>query len=381
MLLWITFAAITALVLATVLWPLLRGNEPTMAEASHDIAIYRDQLAEIDADLSRGLIGEAEAEAAKAEISRRLLARAGSEEGAELTVRPRSGLAVASAITAAAAIPVLTLGFYLTYGAPGMPDQPLATRLQQPNDDQDIAVLVGKVEARLREHPEDGRGWDVIAPVYFRMQRYQDAANAYATALRLEGESVRRLTGYGEALVLANNGIVGEKARVAFEKALETDKTIPKVRFWLGIAAEQDGRYERALETWRGMLADAPADAPWRGMVTERIAIAQAKLGRGDAPASTPEAASGPNREQVAAAEQMSPEDRAAMINQMVEGLAQRLAKDGSDLQGWLRLVRAYSVLGERGKAQEALKSARANFEGNQTALGQLAALQESLGL
>lgn len=381
MLLWITFAAITALALAAVLWPLLRGNEPATPVASHDIAIYRDQLAEIDADLSRGLIAESEAESAKAEISRRLLAHADSADTSKASHTGRSGPATASAIVAATVIPILTLGFYLTYGAPEMPDQPLAARLQQPDDAQDIAVLVGKVEARLRQHPEDGRGWDVIAPVYFKMQRYQDAADAYANALRLEGESARRLVAYGEALVLANNGIVGEKARVAFEKSLETDKRIPKSRFWLGIAAEQDGHYEKALQTWKAMLDDAPPDAPWRGMVNERVALAQARLGQGEAPAAASNVAPGPNREQVAAAQDMSPEDRAAMINQMVEGLAERLAQDGSDLQGWLRLVRAYTVLGERDKAQDALKSARANFKGDESALGQLAALQENLGL
>lgn len=378
MLLWMTFAGITALVLAAVLWPLLGTGRRSTSHASHDIAIYRDQLAEIDADLARGLIGEAEAEAAKAEISRRLLARAETAgEGVSPDGETSSRLATGSAVAAAVVIPLLSLGLYLAVGSPGMPDQPLAARLQQPNDAQDIAVLVGKVEARLREHPEDGRGWDVIAPVYFKMQRYRDAADAYGNALRLEGESVRRLVGYGESLVMANNGIVDEKARAAFEKALASRKGMPKARFWLGVAAEQDGRYDRALEIWRGMLADAPADAPWRELVSEHMRLVQSKLGGKEAPGGAP----GPSREQVAAAEQMSADERAAMIRGMVEGLAERLARDGSDLQGWLRLVRAYTVLGERDKAQDALKSARANFKDDETALGQLATLQESLGL
>lgn len=381
MLLWITFAAITALVLAAVLWPLLGGSRRTGTDTSHDIEIYRDQLAEIETDVARGMIGEAEAEAARIEISRRLIAVA-EKSGAHgsATGGGRSGLATGTAIAAAAIIPVLALGFYLAYGSPGMPDQPLVARLEKPDGTQDVTVLVGKVEARLRDHPEDGRGWDVIAPVYFKMQRYGDAAVAYENALRLEGESVRRFVGYGESLVLADNGIVGEKARIAFEKALERDKEIPKARFWLGIAAEQDGHYERALETWRNMLADAPPDAPWRGMVSERIELARSELG-GASPAPAREAAPGPNSEEVAAAQQMSAEDRSAMINQMVDGLAQRLAQDGSDLQGWLRLVRAYSVLGEHAKARDALKSARDNFKDDEAAMGQLAALEDGLGL
>jgi cytochrome c-type biogenesis protein CcmH len=184
---------------------------------------------------------------------------------------------------------------------------------------------------------------------------------------------------------MADNGIVSEKARLAFEKASKRDGSLAKPRFWLGMAAEQDGRFEKAAEIWRSMLDQAPADAPWRDMVSERLATAEAHVGREgggtSAAAPTPSSEPGPTREDVAAAQQMTAEERGAMIRQMVSRLAQRLQENGDDLQGWLRLVRAYSVLGERAKAEEALKSARQNFADDEKALAALSALAGNLGL
>jgi cytochrome c-type biogenesis protein CcmH len=388
--LWFIFSLLTIMAMAAVLWPLMRERRANTPRTAGDSAIYRDQLAEIDADLARGLIGESEAEAARTEISRRLLAVAESgKEKEPVSPDAAKGDGVSrprvAALVAAIAIPVLSLGLYGVYGSPDQPDQPLAARLAKPDASEDIAALVGKVEARLRAHPEDGRGWDVIAPVYLRMRRYEDAADAYRRAIRLLGETTPRLVGYAESLVLADNGIVSENARLAFEKASERDGSLAKPRFWLGMAAEQDGRFEKAAEIWRGMLDQAPAGAPWKEMVTDRLAFAESKLGGAGEGTSgarlSTSSKPGPTEEDVAAAQQMTAEERGAMIRQMVSGLAQRLQKNGDDLQGWLRLVRAYSVLGERTKAEDALKSARQNFADDEKALAALSELAGSLGL
>ena len=294
-------------------------------------------------------------------------------------------------------IPALGLALYLTYGSPSLPDQPLEARLKEAPATQQIAGLVARVEARLRNHPEDGTGWDVIAPVYLRQRRYQDAAEAYERAIRILGESVPRLAGYGEALVLQNNGIVPEAARRAFETVLASDRTQLKPRFWLAMAKEQDGQLTEAAAAWREMLKLGSANAPWRKVVEQRLHAVEAKLGQGGAtpPGADGEAkakpdavaraeqqpARGPTAEDVRAAGQMTPEQRMAMINSMVEGLAQRLQENGDDLQGWQRLVRAYMVLGKRDAALQALASARKVFEGNGEALGQIDAFAKTLGL
>ena len=379
MVLWIIFALLTALALLGVLWPTLRGKP---SGGGSDVAVYRDQLKELEAELARGQIDEAEAEAARIEISRRLLA-AGEADSA----KPKAGRSKAAKVAlardtrilsvAAIAIPLASVGIYLWLGSPGLPGAPYAKRLagveSEARGPQAIARLVAQVEARLREEPQDGRGWDVIAPVYVRLGRYGDAADAYSRALKLLGENAKRLEGFGEARALADNGIVGERSRKAFAAALKRDPDLPKSRFWLGIALEQDGKLGEALDTWRALLARAEANAPWRGLVEQRIANAEAtlaaRIGRG------PEEAEGD------AASRMSQRERDAMINAMVEGLASRLAEDGDDLQGWLRLTRSYMVLGRREAAAKALSQARANFSGDRAALAQLQSLAKELGL
>ena len=184
----------------------------------------------------------------------------------------------AATIAVAVALPLLALGLYLAYGSPRLPDQPLAARLQDPSSDQNLEALVARVEARLREHPEEGEGWDVIAPVYMGWQRYADAADAYAQAIRLLGESAKRLSGQGQALVLANNGVVTEEARRALERAVALDQTLLEPRILLAIAKEQDGQFQAAIEDWRALLDKAPKDAPWRAMVEKKIATAEAHL-------------------------------------------------------------------------------------------------------
>jgi len=384
MLLWLIFAALTAGTLTAVLWPLLRGSAGAAATGSGDAAVYDDQLKEIEADLDRGLISAADAKAARTEISRRLLAAADEAQANERAARaPASSSRVLALGCALLCLPVLSLILYLSLGSPGLPGRPLAARMQAPVDSQKIAALVARVEARLREHPQDGQGWDVIAPVYLKHQRFQEAAQAYQHALRLLGEDTRRLEGYGESLALASNGIVTEQARRALEAALARDASLLKARFWLAVAKEQDGLYREAAAAWRDMLERGDENAPWRPMIEGRLQMADARAASGGAPqaqAGSPEQP-GPSAGDVEAAKRMAPAERAAMINQMVEGLAARLAEDGNDLNGWRRLVRAYVVLGKRQQAAKALSDARRNFAGDPEALGALNALAKDLDL
>ena len=289
------------------------------------------------------------------------------------------------AIALAFGLPLAALSLYLIYGSPRLPDQPLIARLQDPASDKNLEVLVARVEARLREHPEEGEGWEVIAPVYMGWRRYADAAEAYRQSIRLLGESPKRLASYGQALVLANNGVVTEDARKALERALVLDPKLIEPRLVLIIAKEQDGQFAAAIEDWRAMLASAPADAPWRKLAEQRLAEDEAKLAGKAVPAG-PEAApgtapQGPSPDDVAAAQTMSPADRQAMIESMVQGLADRLDQKGDDLAGWLKLVRAYTVLDRKDDALKALEKAKTQFSGNAAALQQLDALAAELGL
>ena len=361
---------------------------PIRAVEAFDAAVYRDQLGEINSDRARGLIGEEEAKAARIEIARRLLAAdskaEASGEASSPTARGRS-----ATVAVAVALPLLALGLYLAYGSPRLPDQPLAARLQDPASDRNLEALVARVEARLRQHPEEGEGWDVIAPVYMGWRRYSDAAEAYAQAIRLLGDSAKRLSGRGQALVLANNGVVTEEAREALQRAAALDQTLIEPRILLAIAKEQDGQFQAAIEDWRALLDKAPEDAPWREMVEKKIAadeaiVAGKPVAKADGVASPqPDspAEKGPSAADVAAVQNMSPAERQAMIERMVQSLATKLDQDGGDLSGWLKLVRAYSVLERRDDALKALERAKTEFSGNTQALEQLDRLAAELGL
>lgn len=378
MFLWIACAVLTAAVLAALLRPLWRqGPSHAVPAETAAVAVYRDQLAEIDADRSRGIIDVQEAEAARREISRRLIAMsdAVASSGAA-TGSSASKQAAAAALAVAAIVPAASLALYLTLGSPALQSRPHALVAKALPQDADVAALIQKVEARLSQHPDDGQGWDAIAPVYFKLNRYAEAANAYARAGKLLGDSTKRLAGFAEASVLAADGIVGEDARAAYEKILAKEPDRIEPQFWLTLAKEQDGKFAEALQGYRGLLAKGGPDATWRDTVEERIALIEERLGR--APNST---ARGPTAGDVKAAAGMSATDRDAMINTMVSGLADRLKTNGKDAIGWQRLVQAYVVLGRRDDAAKALVEARAQLQGDATALADLAELAKTLGL
>jgi len=381
-LLWVVLAGLTAIVLFFLLRPLAGPGGSESPREAFNATVYRDQLDEIEADRARGLIGEAEAEAARLEIARRLLAS--DEQARERTGEAKTGGPARTALFGVAlALPLAVLALYLLYGSPRLPDQPLAARLTDPAAEKNIGVLVARVEARLRAHPEEGEGWDVIAPVYMSGQRFADAADAYRQAIRLLGPSAPRLSGYGQALVLEKGGLVSEEARAALEQALSLDAALLEPRILLAVGKEQDGNYEAALEDWRGLLTQRGADERWRAMVQKRIEEAEAHLsGETTAPEAPAVAGEpGPSAADVAAAQNMTAADRQAMVEGMVQRLAARLDKQGDDLAGWLRLVRAYTVLGRSGEAREALARAKGQFAGNTQAIEQLDALAAELGL
>jgi cytochrome c-type biogenesis protein CcmH len=370
LLLWLLFALMTAAVLRAVLRPLTRAAAPA-DDVRADIAVYRDQLAEIDGDAARGLIDGQEAESARREVARRLLARADALDAGPLA-RPVNVRALYSAV--ALLVPMSALAGYLVLGAPSLPDRPTVAR-GVPLEQAPVDALIAKVEARLRANPDDGQGWEVIAPVYFRLERFDEAAQAYAQAARLLGETTERLAGFAEATVLSANGIVTEPARLAYEKirAMEPGRVEP--RFWLALAKEQDGKMAEAAAEYRAILAAAPAEAAWRPLVEERLAAVDPSVPKVARPAR------GPSADDMKAAGEMSDKDRGQMIAAMVDGLAQRLKTSPQDAPGWVRLVQSYVVLGERAKALEALGEARRHLAGNPAALAELAALAKTLGL
>jgi cytochrome c-type biogenesis protein CcmH len=364
----LVFAALTGAVLLYILWPLGQGKPPR-PRSEADVAFYRAQLAEVERDTARGLIPAAEFELARTEVARRLLAA--SAAGEQETRQPSRGRGarMAAAVFILVVIPAVSAGLYSRLGSPSEPDQPLEARLHAAPENMDLAMAIARIEAHLATHPDDGRGFAVIAPVYLRLGRFEDAVKAYAKALELLGDSPELREQYGEALVAAAGGTVRDDARQAFERALARDPSRPKSRYYLALAAEQAGDKDRALQIFT-KLADEAANAPWGPMVRHHIAILSAAPSAQAAPA-----------DQAAAIASLPPAEQQAAIRGMVDRLAERLARDGHDPDGWVRLVRAYSVLSDTEKARAALADARRSLADDHAALARLDDLARELGL
>jgi cytochrome c-type biogenesis protein CcmH len=359
-----TTAAITA-----VVWPLVR--KPRAGAAGSELVVYKDQLEEIARDRSAGLIGEAEAEAARLEVSRRLLAAADKEGSAPVAAPQPLWHRRAAALGALIVLSLLPVGLYVVLGSPEIPGQPAYARDNLPPGHESVAALIGQVEERLQRNPDDGAGWEVIAPVYMRLGRFDDAVLARRKALALNGETGARDADLGEALIAAANGVVTDEAKKSLERAVAREPQNVKARYFLGLADEQDGNREAAAAKWRDMLKDAPADAPWIGLV--RAALARVT--------GEPAAGGGPNAEQMAAAQNMPEAQRDEMIRGMVQKLADRLHADGSDVEGWLRLVRAYAVLGDSDKAKAAVADAKRALASHPDEIKRIDDLVKGLGL
>jgi cytochrome c-type biogenesis protein CcmH len=365
MLIWIIFAGLTALLFLWLARPLARTLANPVDDAAYDQAVYRDQLAELEREKQEGLIPAAEASAARTEIARRLLS-AHDAEAPE--VASSSSLYRQTILATLVALPLFALGLYAMRGSPDIPGVPRAERLANAEANRDMEALIAKVESHLAAHPNDAEGWRVLAPAYRSLRRYDAAARAFAQALAFGKPDSALFADLGEVLVLGSEGLVTREALESFDDALKLDRDNPKARYYQGLASLQEGKRDEALERWRALLNDAPADAPWRPLVERQISDAMI-------------AATMPmlGRDQLAAAGSMDDEQRSRIVRGMVDSLAQRLAQNGDDLEGWLKLARARLVLGEPQKARQALDRARELFKQDQAALARIEDMRRTL--
>lgn len=374
MLFWVIAAVLTLAASLAVLLPLTRRAEDE-ADTSHDLEVYRDQLGEVDKDAARGLIAPSDAEQARAEIARRIIkldaeGTPASKGSSQLAPRVVGAIAVL-------AVPLLSWSIYTATGSPDVPSQPLSARLSQKPADSSVDELIARAEAHLVANPSDGRGWDVLAPIYLRMSRADDAVTAYRNAIRIEGSTAAREAGLGEAIAGSSGGIVTSDARMAFEAALKFEPANPKARYFLALALAQEGKVAEAAIVWRQLNDSLPADSPWRPVTEQAIAQAEGRT----APPNETAAAPGPNQGDIDAAASMSSGDRTAMIEGMVATLDEKLRQNPRDPEGWLRLVRSYQVLGKTELAQDALGRAYTALGRDSEDGRKLTELAGSLGL
>jgi cytochrome c-type biogenesis protein CcmH len=366
MILWLALMAVTGGVLTALFVPLFRQYRPTPSRARRELVIYRDQLAELDRDVEAGRVSAADAKPAETEIQRKILAAADATDPAEIaTAAPTRGWAAPVALALlATVIPIGAFAVYLSVGSPGVPSFPFdpqraAAEAHVRQQVAEMTALVEKLAQHLKQKPDNPEGWALLGRSYRELQRTSEAVKAYEQAYAHSGNDVRYAGDYGEAIVLAADGQVTPDAQRLFEQVMTSDASEPRARFYIGLAKAQAGQAREALAIWRSLEADSPPGAAWLPDVRQVMASVAAKAGID--PSSVPATstapireAPGPTADDVAAAQPMNPADQQKMIRDMVEGLAQRLAANPNDLDGWKRLGKSYVVLNEPAKARDA---------------------------
>jgi len=363
---------LTAIALAMLLVPLFRRRGGAASREDYNLAVYKDQLAEVERDLARGVLAAGESEAARAEIARRILAL----KPAEAETGP--GRVRAAAIVAILLLPLAAGALYWRLGSPALPDQPFdgraAANLPGAADRTHISMddALARLRAHLRDHPEDLTGWLLLGRSELGLGHYPEAAEAYRHAADLSGQRADIAGDWGEAQVLAAGGTVTPAAQEAFTAGLGDPETASRSRYYLALARMQEGDIKGALQAWRDLAAEAPPGADWLPLVQQRMSEAARALGID--PATVNGTTGAPADAAVAAAAKATasapPEARQAMILAMVDKLAARLEKEPADVAGWARLGRSYMVLNEPEKAREAYARAL-KLKPNDTALQQ----------
>lgn len=375
---WGVIVLMTVVSVGILAWPLFRRSTLGAQRAQYDIQIYKDQLQEVERDLEQGLLNAEQAEAARTEIKRRMLAAGqedSQEEQAQMPTSMQRWLNWTLLLVIVVCVPLGAVTFYRLEGVPGMADYPLAERKVQATQQTAAGVerrnqmsdMIAKLEAKLTQTEGDVPGWDLLGQSYASMGQYDEALKAYETAVRLSNRSAGALIAYGETLVMAADGTVDDGALAAFAEAQQKDSNDPRPYFYRGLASAQKEDLAGAMEEWQALVRISPPDAAWLPEIRERILAVAEEMGVTPPPEAiaptqqatpvvpaAPSVAPGPSQQQMEEAAAMNEGDRQEMIRGMVERLAQKLEENPNDIDGWQRLVRAYQVLGDTAKAAEA---------------------------
>lgn len=356
MMFWASLIAMTALAVLFTLWPLIFRK--SIADNAHsEIAFYLTQLNEVERDIERGLLPQAEAEAARAEMGRRLIGLQ-KEKATVLPFQNTSAPVRMALAFGLITLPLLSVMLYAQYGHPGIKDMPLSAREDVDKDNDPLVAALAKVEADIVRNPDNIKAWRVLAPVYLQLGRSKDAVLAYGKILQIAGEDATVRAQLGEAKVVAANGLVSDEAKADFTKALEADPSLVPAKFYLALATEQAGDRAGAIALYENLLGTVTDRPNWAKAIQKRLALLKNEPVQNKAPAADEE-----------------------MILGMVNRLATRLETEGGSVEDWGRLIRSYSVIAQKEKAEQALQKARTAFAGDAQAMQYLQTVAKEFAL
>lgn len=389
MIVWIVLTVLITLAAVALVIPLLRPRGVTGQGGATAVGILRDQLTELEAQQASGAVTADEAARLKLEIERRMLAEAREGEAPSRPLKDRTLLLLAFGVAGGVALGAA--GLYAIMGKPGTPSATQSAAPLSPGADHpgggDIQGQILQLQQQLQANPNDADGWRLLGWSYFQTGAFNEAAVAYGRAATLEPTNAEHVSAQGESLVQAGGGQVTPAAAAAFQAALRINPQDPRARYFMAVLKDQSGDADGAMTDWIDLVNSAPPGAPWVGEVRnfvedlarERGVDISSRLKPASAPAGA--AMPGPNADQVAAARSMAPEDRDAMIRGMVDGLEGKLSANPRDPEGWVRLINARMVLGDRPAAGTALRNARAALTGDVAGLAQVNEAARGLGV
>ena len=353
--------------------------------ASKDLLIYKDQLVEVEKDLEKGVLSKSESDAARIEVSRRILLADKKSKLEKQTVSISQNHN--KLITFIILIFILAGSFsiYAFLGNPSLPDMPLQARLAEIKENRsqrisqeeaellvpdeiieapsDYLALVSKLRIAMKERPNDIQGLRLLALHEFRLGKYRSARKAHLKIINVLGETAtaKDLIDFAEVMIVATNGYVSPEAEFILRRGLEMKPNDGRARYYSGLSMAQSGRPDVTLRLWENLLDEGPDDAPWIPLIKEQIVDVARLVGVNLAQDQLP----GPTSEQINSAETMSDVDRKEMIQGMVSSLSNRLANEGGTVNEWARLIRALGVLGETANASKIWIEAQTIFERN----------------
>ncbi len=366
---WIIILAMATLAVMVLYFYTEKPSTSAIAGSGHDRVFYKARLAEIEQDLKVGRLDAEAMEAATAEEARKLIRLESDlpEPTVGLNSKTRSAILCCSLLF----VPLFSFGFYVSVGAYFPQTLRAAQETASDPSIQSIADVLEIAEARLAANPSDVKGWVLIAPIYLRLGRADDAVTAYRNALQYSDREPDLLSALGEALVVQASGTVTKEALTMFDEVLGIKPEHIQAGYYSGLASEQNGDIEKAVTTWQLIVDHASGDEPWLPNLKSKIS----KLSGAALLSRTPEL----SEDAVSQAQEMNAADRNEMINQMVASLAGRLDDDPNDIIGWERLIRSYLVLGRKDEARSAIVKARSHFSDNITFIQKLEKIEADL--
>lgn len=393
---WIATGAFSALVVLVLMLAVLRPRKAAVPAAAYDLQVYRDQLAEVEKDIARGILSEDEAARARTEVSRRLLDADRALQQARASEARASGFDRAILGAGLVATVAGAFGVYVQIGAPGYPDLPIATRIAlveearatRPTQEQaETQVpfreglppdprreeLVAQLRTIMEQRPDDAQGLGLLATNEAALGNFRAARIAQQRLIEVLGDEATAFhhIDLAEMMILGAGGYVSPEAEAALVRGLDLDPRNGTGRYYAGLMFAQQGRPDLAFPIWRNLLGDSTIDAPWVEPILLQIEEVAFLAGVPESMSELPQPAParGPTAEDMAAAESMSPEDRQAMIESMVASLSQRLATEGGTPDEWARLIGAQIVLGQTEQARAIYEEGRGVFAESPEAL------------